>query len=126
MSDYPPPSIGLTPQQKNWAMLAHVFGLSFISVPLSNIVGPLVIWKFKRHELGEFVAASAREALNFQFTVVLLLAFCFSLWWLPGVGILGLILLPVVVIGNVTLSIWATIHTGNGDLYRYPWSLRIF
>ncbi len=121
----PPPLTGPTSEQKNWAMIAHLCGL-LLTIPLINIVGPLLIWRIKRQELGEFVGASAREALNFQFTFVVLLLFCFSLWFLPVVGVLGLMLIPIFSVANIAYCIAAAIHTSEGDVYRYPWALRVF
>ena len=115
-----------TREQKNWAMLAHLSGL-VITIPFGNIIGPLLIWQIKKEELGNFVADSAREALNFQFTVVLMLCLCFSLFaFVPVVGTIGLLFMPLCVLADIYLCIIATIETNRGALYLYPLILRIF
>ncbi len=123
----PPPQFGPpTSEQRNWAMLAHLSGLLF-AIPFGNIIGPLLIWQLKRTELGEFVGASAREALNFQFTFVTLIAFCVSLWFVPvEAGAIGLVLIPVVVLLNVVMVVNATVQTNQGEIYRYPFAIRVF
>ena len=127
MIDLPHPTfIPPTQEQKNWAMLAHIAGLA-ITIPFGNIIGPLLIWQLKKDELGEFVGASAREALNFQFTVVLILCLCFSLYaFVPIVGSVGLLLMPLCVLGDIYYCVLATVETSRGIVYRYPLILRIF
>lgn len=108
-------------------MLAHISGLFFL-VPFGNIIGPVLIWQIKREMLGEFVAGSAREALNFQFTFVVLIGFCLSLLILPipGIGAFSVLLLILLVLGNIFLCVAATIRTNEGEIYRYPYTLRPF
>lgn len=117
-----------TQQQRNWAMLAHLVGLSFLTIPLGNIVGPLLIWQIKREELGEFVAAGAREALNFQFTFLVLVCFCatLSLIPVPGIGFFALLAILLLVLANVYLCVTAAIQTNTGEIYRYPYAFRPF
>lgn len=127
MIDDPSPTpIPPTREQKNWAMLAHLSGL-VITIPFGNIVGPLLIWQTKKEELGDFVADSAREALNFQFTVVLMMCLCVTLYAIvPVVGALGLLLIPLCLLGDIYYCIAATIQCSRGHLFRYPLILRVF
>lgn len=124
----PPLPTGPTKQQRNWAMLAHLCGLAFLTVPLGNIVGPLLIWQIKRDELGEFVGAAAREALNFQFTFTVLIAFAVSLMILPlpGIHLLSLPALILLSLGNVYFCCSAAIETNEGVVHRYPYAFRPF
>lgn len=126
--DVPPSSFGPSQQQKNWAMLAHLCGLAFLMPPFGNIVGPLLIWQIKRGELGEFVGAGAREALNFQFTFVVLLFFVASLNLLPipGIGRVTAIALIAMVLCNIYFCVVAAIRTNEGEIFRYPYAFRPF
>lgn len=118
----------LTQQQKNWAMLAHLTGLSFLTVPFGNVVGPLLIWQIKRKELGEFVGASAREALNFQFTFLVIVAFAITLNVLPipGIGRFSVLLLVALCLANVYFCLMAALTSNEGEVYRYPFAFRPF
>ncbi len=109
-------------------MLAHLTGLAFLMPPFGNIIGPLLIWQIKRKELGEFVGASAREALNFQFTFVALAIFFASLNILPipGVGPVSGITIALMILGNLYFCIVATLRTNEGEVYRYPYAYRPF
>ncbi len=124
----PPPPGWPTKEQRNWAMLAHLTGLSFLAVPFGNIVGPLLIWQIKREELGEFVGANAREALNFQFTFIVLLVFSASMVVLPlpGVHYLAWPAAIFLALANVYFCCIAAIDTNMGEVYRYPYSFRPF
>jgi len=119
---------GPTKQQRNWAMLAHLCGLAFLTVPLGNIVGPLLIWQIKRDELGEFVGAAAREALNFQFTFLVLVIFAgsFLILPIPSIYVLSWPMIILMSLGNVYFCCTAAIETNNGDVYRYPYAFRPF
>jgi len=127
MTEPPLPPGEPTQQQRNWAMLAHLSGLACM-VPFGNVIGPLLIWQIKRVELGEFVSANAREALNFQMTFVIAVAFCMSIYCipLPVIAPIGLFLIPIIVLLNVVMCVIATIRTNLGIVYRYPFVLRVF
>lgn len=124
----PIPPSGPTKEQRNWAMLAHLCGLAFLTVPFGNIVGPLLIWQIKREDLGEFVGAAAREALNFQFTFTVLVVFAasFMILPLPGIHLLSWPLIVLLSLGNVYFCCVAAIDTNEGVVYRYPYAFRPF
>jgi hypothetical protein len=108
-----PPQTGHgTANDRTWAVLAH---LSI--VPLA-IAFPLVVvlWKGERNA---YVGHQAVEALNFQTTVLLAVLLC----TLTAAAV-GLLLLPVVVLGAVGLSVRAARCAGRGAWHRYPLSVR--
>jgi len=100
---------------KIWSMLSHlsaVLGVGFVL--------PLVVYLAMRKE-SEYVAANAREAVNFHISVLI-----YSLCCLPLVFILiGIPLLLVIGIGSLVLAIIATVKASNGVCYRYPLTLRL-
>jgi len=60
-----------TESERTWGMLAHLSALAGLVVPLVGIVlGPLAVWLVKREE-SEFVAGHAKEALNFNISVLI-------------------------------------------------------
>ena len=109
----PQPGHG-TPADRTWAVLAH---LSI--VPLA-IAFPLVVvlWKGER---SAYVGHQAVEALNFQTTVLLAVLLC----TLTAAVSIGLLLLPVVVLGALGLSVRAAVSAHRGAWHRYPISLRL-
>ena len=100
---------------KIWSMLSHLSALLGVGFVL-----PLVVYLAMRKE-SEYVAANAREALNFHISVLI-----YSLCCLPLVFILiGIPLLLVIGLGSLVLAIIATVKASNGVCYRYPLTLRL-
>ena len=100
--------------EKTWAMLGHLSGIIF------GFLGPLVVWLIQKDQMP-FVNDQAKEALNFQITVLIA-------WIAAGVlsfvGI-GILLYPLVWIGNLILCIMAGMQANEGKPYRYPVALRL-
>ncbi len=108
------------PQERKWSMWAHASALLGILIPLTNFVGPLLIWLAKKNTLP-LATEQAREALNFNLTVVLVAVVGILLWWF-GIG--WLVLIPLG-IAWIALTIVAIVATGSGRPYRYPFALRL-
>ena len=105
-----------TSTDRTWAVVAH---LSI--VPLA-IAAPLVVvlWKGER---SPYVGHQAVEALNFQTTVLLAVLLCTLT--AAAAATIGLLLLPVVVLGALCLSVRAAVCAHRGAWHRYPISLRL-
>src|SRR5215813_14461313 len=59
-----------TENERTWGMLAHLSALTGLVLPMIGLVlGPLAVW-LARRDHSAFVAAHAREALNFNITVL--------------------------------------------------------
>jgi uncharacterized protein len=100
--------------EKTLAILAQVLGI------FTGFLGPLVIYLVARPD-QPFAKHHAAEALNFQITVTIAL-FVSAILMLV---LIGLILLPVVVIGAFVLEIIAAVAASRGEWYRYPVNLRL-
>lgn len=98
-------------EERNMALLSHVLTL------IVWIIAPLVIYLVKKDESG-FVAAHAKESLNFQITIVLVGILMF-------ISIIGIFLLWILGIIWTVLVIVATIKASEGKMYRYPLTLRL-
>ena len=105
---------GLKTQDKTLAILVHLFGL------FTSWVGPLVVYLIKK-ESDPFTAASAREALNFQLTIMFALIVCAIL----TVILVGIFLMWLVIMFNLIFCIVAAVKTSNGQDYRYPLTIRL-
>lgn len=115
------PSAAPTENERTWGMLAHLSALAGLVVPLIGIVlGPLVVWLAKRDE-SVFVAAHAKEALNFNISV-LLGAIVSMLLMLVFIGVL---LGTALFIAWLVMTLVAAIKASEGHPYRYPFSLRL-
>jgi uncharacterized Tic20 family protein len=124
MSDLPsPPTPSVTPteNERTWGMLAHLSALAGIVVWLVGCVaGPLVVWMARRDQ-SAFVAEHAREALNFNITVVLAAIVCAVLMLV----FIGFILGSALFIAWLVFTLIAAIRASEGERYHYPISLRL-
>lgn len=99
---------------KNIATITHLGGTVFSFIP------GLIVWILKKDD-SAYLNDQAKEALNFQITVALAMFVASVLVWL----LIGFILIPLVWILNIVFCIIAAIATSKGELYRYPFSLRL-
>ena len=98
------------------AILSHILAI----IPGIGILGPLVIYLLKKDE-SAFVAANAKESLNFQITVILLYLISFILM----VILIGFFMAWIIGILNTVLVIIATIKASENKIYRYPFNMRL-
>lgn len=112
--------------ERTWAMFGHLSAFTAFLTGIGMVVGPLIIWLIKRDTMP-FVADQAKEALNFNITVLLVgVALVLLIILTFGIGVLIAWPVGVVVfIGWVVLTIIATVNANNGTYYRYPWTLRL-
>jgi len=106
--------------EKNWAVLSHLSALAMFIIPLGNVIGPLVIYLWKKDEIP-VVEREAGEALNFQITVSIgvVIAWLLTLLWV------GYMLLGVLVVVDVLFVVMAALETNRVGYYRYPFNLRL-
>jgi uncharacterized protein len=110
-----------TENERTWGMLAHLAALAGLVLPLIGIVlGPLAVWLAKRDE-SEFVAEHAREALNFNISVLLAALACILLMLV----FVGFLLGTALFIAWLVMMLIAAIKASEGRTYRYPISLRL-
>ena len=120
-SETPARASAPTENERTWGMLAHLAALAGLVFPLiGNVLGPLFV-SIARGDQSAFVAAHAREALNFNITVTLTAVVC-ALLMLVFVGFL---LLAALFIAWLVMTLIAAIRASEGANYRYPFSLRI-
>lgn len=111
MNDEP---ITATSDDRNIAVLTHLGGIFFSFVP------GLIVWLLKKDD-NAFIGEHAREALNFQITVLIAYLACSVLMLI----LIGFLLMGVVWLGNIILCIVAASKTSQGETYRYPFTLRL-
>ena len=118
----PPPAPAGEPsnEAKQWAFFAHLSALVGFVVPFGSLIGPLIIWQMKKNEMP-FVDDQGKEALNFQITMVIaFVASCILM-----LVLIGFLLAAIVGIMDLVYTIIAAIAANNGQVYRYPFNLRL-
>ena len=115
------PGAAPTETERTWGMLAHLSALAGLVMPLLGFVlGPLAVWLAKRDE-SAFVAEHAKEALNFNISVLLSALACMLLMLV----FVGFILGVALFIAWLVMMLIAAIKASEGHTYRYPLSLRL-
>ncbi|MGQ0442701.1 MAG: DUF4870 domain-containing protein [Methylophilaceae bacterium] len=99
---------------KNIATVTHLGGTVFSFIP------GLIVWLLKKDD-SVYISDQAKEALNFQITVLLA-------YFIAGILVfilIGFVLLGIIWLLNVVFCIVAAISTSKGEAYRYPICLRL-
>lgn len=100
-----------TSDEKTLAILSHVLTL------VAGFLAPLIIYLIKKDE-SEFVRYHAKESLNFQISVFIIIV-------LLAISIIGILLIWLVGIAALIFVIVATMKANDGRLYRYPFTIRL-
>lgn len=109
-------SAAVSADDANLAMLAHLLSIVF------GFIAPLIIWMISKDQPQKgFVADQAKEALNFQITVILAIGITVVLMAI----FIGILLFPMVLVVNFVLCILAGLKAREGVAYRYPFTLRL-
>jgi hypothetical protein len=99
---------------KNIVTITHLGGILFSFIP------SLIVWLLKKDD-SEYIATQAKEALNFQITLLLAQFVAYVLIFI----LVGFLLLGLIWVFNVVFCIIAAISSSKGEYYRYPLTLRL-
>jgi len=99
----------ISDDDKVLAMLAHLLGL------FTGFIGPLVIYLVKSESPG-FVKENARNALNFQISVIIYFIICFILMLV----IIGIPMMVALGIFSLIVEILGSVRAYGGQVYKYP------
>jgi uncharacterized Tic20 family protein len=102
-----------TSEERTMAILSHVLCLVFVV----GLIAPLIIYLIKKDD-SPYIAAHAKESLNFQITVMIVAFILF-------ITIIGIFLLWLLGIISTILVIIGTIRASENKLYRYPFAIRL-
>jgi uncharacterized protein len=99
---------------KNIATVTHLGGTVFSFIP------GLLVWILKKDD-SAYIGDQAKEALNFQITVILAQFIAAVL----AIILIGFLFMGIIWVLNVVFCIIAAISTSKGETYRYPLCLRL-
>lgn len=130
--DSPSDAADTVPTDRNWAAGAHLAALiaAFATSWFAGVAGAvaaLVVWLLVR-DRSSFAAAHAKEALNFNFSMFLYaVASIVLVVFTLGLGLLIAVPLWIcLAIAWVVFTIVATVKAYDGEIYRYPLTIRLF
>jgi uncharacterized protein len=111
-----------TQEERTLAMLCHIGGL------LGSFVPPANIWLLKKDQ-SSFINEHGKEAINFQINLSAWAIICFVVSFILLIVIIGAFLLPLTLgalwVAGLVLGIVAGVKAYEGNLYRYPFIIRL-
>jgi hypothetical protein len=115
-----PPVATTSSNVRTWCVLCHAIALlGLFTHFIGHIFGPLIVWLLKRGDSAE-IDAHGKESLNFQLSMLIYdavaVVLCFVLIGFPILLLLWLL--------NTVFVIVASIKASEGELYRYPLTIR--
>ncbi|MCA1064380.1 DUF4870 domain-containing protein (plasmid) [Rossellomorea sp. AcN35-11] len=101
--------------ERQWAMLVHLSSfLGYVS-GFGFILAPLVLWLLKK-ENSEYIDHHGKQAVNFQLSLLIYGIVAGVLC----IVLIGLLLLPLLFLGQIILTIVAGVQASEGKKYGYP------
>lgn len=128
--DVPPRSpsadqLDFTPssEERNLAIIAHLSGCAgVLGAGMVGFIGPLVIYLLKK-DSSPYVEVQAKEALNFQITMLLVALISAALVAITCGTLFPLLFVPMLM--QVIFGIVAAMAVRDGKNYRYPFNFRL-
>lgn len=112
----PAPTAGSSSDDRNVALITHLSGI------VLGFIVPLIVWLMHKDRSDKaYLNAQAKEALNFQITILIGYVICWILMFILIGALLGFLLWIV----NIVFCILAAVATSKGENYRYPFALRL-
>ena len=111
-------------EDKTMGMLAHLLGI------FSGFIGPLVIFLvFKDKKNKQFVIDNAKNALNFQLSILIYYLSCIILIFALIIVLIGFLFIPIMwILGIFALivEIIGSVKAYGGEVYKYPLAISFF
>ncbi|BFI96885.1 MAG: DUF4870 domain-containing protein [Rhodanobacter sp.] len=115
MPPSPPATTGAS-DDRNLAMITHLSGF------LLSVLVPLIVWLLHKDRADKaYLVREAKEALNFQITVLI----GYVIGGILTVIVIGVLLNWLLWITNLVLCIIAAVKVSSDGSYRYPFALRL-
>ena len=112
-------STGLTSEERNWAVAAHLGSFLAAWVAL-GLLAPLAVLLLKSND-SAFIRRHAVESLNFQINALVYSVVFGLLMFL----LIGFVLLPLYAVFYLVCVVLATIRASQGEDFRYPFTVRV-
>lgn len=127
----PPPSGSPSAEEKQWGMFGHLSALTgVVTGGLGNFLGPLIVWQMKKDTLP-FAADQAKEALNFNITLLIVgvvFGVIGAIFTAITLGLGAILVVPLALalgVAWLVFTIMAAMKANDGVVYRYPLTIRL-
>jgi len=125
-----PPSSSAVPDKdlRLWTVLCHASAFLGFFVPAAgHVLGPLLVWLLKRGD-SPVIDEHGKESLNFQISMFIYTAVLGIVTFILMFVLIGFLLVPlfaVLYVADIVLVIIASLKASDGQLYRYPLTIRL-
>ncbi len=110
-------------EERNLAILAHLSGIAGILLGgLLGFLGPLIIYLWKK-DSSVYIESQAKEALNFQITLLILSVVCIALAVVSCGVLCPVVFVPMIL--QFVFAILSALAVRAGKHYRYPFNIRL-
>ena len=113
--------VGTEEQARQWASFLHFSQLAVFLLPVAGLILPILIWQIKKAEYPS-IDEHGKVVLNWILSEVIYLFASAIL----AVVIVGIPLLVALVALSIIFPIIGGIKASDGQLWRYPLSIRFF
>jgi uncharacterized Tic20 family protein len=110
--------------ERTWAMVAHLSAFTYYITGIGIVLGPLIVWLAKR-DGNPFVDEQAKEALNFQISILIYYAAAILMCFTVILAVIGIPVLIGLHIFQIVCVIIAAIKANDGVHFRYPACIRL-
>ncbi len=112
----PAPSGAPSDDQKTLALITHLSGI------VLGFIVPLIIWLINKDQADKaFINDQAKEALNFQLTLLMV----YVVGIILTIIVIGALINLLAWVACIILSILAGVKAHSGEAYRYPFAIRL-
>ncbi|HWL10892.1 MAG TPA: DUF4870 domain-containing protein [Planctomicrobium sp.] len=108
-------------QVRTWAMAIHLSQLANFVVPLGGIVAPIVIWQVQKDKMPS-LDEHGKIVVNWMLSLLIYFMIAFALVFV----LIGFAVMAVLGALAVVFPIIGGIKANQGEVWRYPGSIRFF
>ncbi len=106
---------------RQWGMFIHLSILAGYLIPLAGFIVPIVMWQMKKDE-HPLIDAHGKNVANW-----LVSFFVYAvIGWVLSLILIGLLLLWILAILNIVFAIVGGLKASNGEVWAYPFTIRLF
>lgn len=107
------------PETQRWGMFLHLSMLTGFVIPFAGFILPFIIWQTKKNDLPG-IEVHGRNAANWIISQVLY----YAVFGILSFMLIGIPFLVVVFVLSIIFPIIAGVKSNNGDVWKYPLSIR--
>lgn len=110
----------ISQDDKQWGMLAHFSTFLSMVAPVAGAIIPPLVLMSMYQDKSEFVVKHAKEALNFQLSLLIY----YTIAGMSLFILVGFIALPLLIIFAIIYTVVAGLKAQEGKDFQYPFTIR--